>query len=74
MIVEDDRIQATSLKLKLRQLGLDDVILAENGFAALELCNKVGIDLMFCDIRMPQMDGISLLSQLSLQAPKLGVV
>ncbi|MCX9561449.1 diguanylate phosphodiesterase, partial [Vibrio cholerae] len=34
MIVEDDRIQATSLKLKLRQLGLDDVILAENGFAA----------------------------------------
>ncbi|MGL4828826.1 MAG: EAL domain-containing protein, partial [Vibrio sp.] len=74
MIVEDDRIQATSLRLKLRQLGLDEVILAENGFAALELSNKVGIDLMFCDIRMPHMDGISLLSQLSERAPKLGVV
>ncbi|AOW83980.1 EAL domain-containing protein [Vibrio mimicus] len=74
MIVEDDRIQATSLKLKLRHLGLDEVILAENGFAALELCNKVGIDLIFCDIRMPQMDGISLLSQLGEHFPKLGVI
>ncbi|ENM5882400.1 EAL domain-containing protein [Vibrio metoecus] len=74
MIVEDDRIQATSLKLKLRQLGMDEVILAENGFAALELCNKVDIDLMFCDIRMPHMDGISLLSKLSEQYPKLGVI
>ncbi|ENO8416698.1 EAL domain-containing protein [Vibrio mimicus] len=74
LIVEDDRIQATSLKLKLRHLGLDEVILAENGFAALELCNKVGIDLIFCDIRMPQMDGISLLSQLGEHFPKLGVI
>ncbi|WP_119560746.1 response regulator transcription factor, partial [Vibrio cholerae] len=65
MIVEDDRIQATSLKLKLRQLGLDDVILAENGFAALELCNKVGIDLMFCDIRMRQFDGISFFTKIT---------
>lgn len=74
LIVEDDRIQSTSLKLKLRHLGLDEVILAENGFAALELCNKVGIDLIFCDIRMPQMDGISLLSQLGEHFPKLGVI
>ncbi len=74
LIVEDDRIQATSLKLKLRQLGLHEVIWAENGMAALALCNTVSVDLMFCDIRMPQMDGISLLSQLSQQVPNLGVV
>ncbi|MGL4380910.1 MAG: EAL domain-containing protein [Vibrio sp.] len=74
MIVEDDRIQATSLKLKLRQLGLHEVIWAENGMAALALCHSMNVDLMFCDIRMPQMDGISLLSQLSQQVPNLGVV
>lgn len=74
LIVEDDRIQATSLKLKLRQLGLTEVIWAENGFAALELCKQADIELLFCDIHMPHMDGISLLSQLSEQAPKLGGV
>lgn len=64
LIAEDDRIQSTKLKFKLKQLGYDEVLVASNGFEALEICTEHAITLVFCDIRMPEMDGITLLSKL----------
>lgn len=64
LIAEDDRIQSTKLKFKLKQLGYDEVLVASNGFEALEICTEHAIALVFCDIRMPEMDGITLLSKL----------
>uniref|UniRef100_UPI004048A472 EAL domain-containing protein n=1 Tax=Vibrio anguillarum TaxID=55601 RepID=UPI004048A472 len=74
LIVEDDRIQATSLKLKLRQLGLNNVDIAANGHQALALCLRKEISLVFCDIHMPEMDGVTLLSMLGDKHPSLGII
>ncbi|MGL5108129.1 MAG: EAL domain-containing protein [Vibrio ordalii] len=74
LIVEDDRIQATSLKLKLRQLGLNNVDIATNGHQALTLCLEKNISLVFCDIHMPEMDGVTLLSMLGEKYPSLGII
>jgi len=40
---------------------VSDVILAENGMKAFELCKNEHFDLIFMDIQMPVMDGISTL-------------
>ena len=40
---------------------VNDVILAENGMKAFELCKNEHFDLIFMDIQMPVMDGISTL-------------
>ncbi|WP_404973625.1 EAL domain-containing protein [Vibrio campbellii] len=63
MIIEDDRIQSTGLKLQLAQLGYTDVTVVDNGISAHKNLGRTRFDLIFCDIRMPQMDGITLLSE-----------
>jgi len=74
LIVEDERIQSTSLKLKLASLNYCDVQVADNGEEALTLCAKQHFSLIFCDIHMPEMDGISLLTQLSEQPHRPAIV
>ncbi|HAT8498706.1 TPA: EAL domain-containing protein [Vibrio vulnificus] len=74
LIVEDERIQSTSLKLKLASLNYCDVQVADNGEEALKLCAKQRFSLIFCDIHMPEMDGISLLTQLSEQPHRPAIV
>ncbi len=43
---------------------VSDVVLAENGLEALELCKKEQFSLIFMDIQMPIMDGISALKEI----------
>ncbi|ELP5729981.1 EAL domain-containing protein [Vibrio vulnificus] len=74
LIVEDERIQSTSLKLKLGSLNYCDIQIAENGEDALTLCKENDFSLIFCDIHMPEMDGISLLTILSERGYQPGIV
>lgn len=74
LIVEDEKIQSTSLKLKLASLNYCDIQIAENGEDALTLCEKNTFSLIFCDIHMPEMDGISLLTILSERGIQPGIV
>ncbi|HAS6346875.1 EAL domain-containing protein [Vibrio sp. IRLE0018] len=74
LIVEDERIQSTSLKLKLGSLNYSDIQIAENGEDALTLCEENTFALIFCDIHMPEMDGISLLTILSERGYQPGIV
>jgi two-component system sensor histidine kinase BarA len=41
-----------------------DVVLADNGMKALKLCKSENFDLIFMDIQMPVMDGISTLKEI----------
>ncbi|HAS6176917.1 TPA: EAL domain-containing protein [Vibrio vulnificus] len=74
LIVEDERIQSTSLKLKLGSLNYYDIQIAESGEDALALCEENIFSLVFCDIHMPEMDGVSLLMTLSERGHQPGIV
>ncbi|MET2851036.1 EAL domain-containing protein [Vibrio owensii] len=62
MIIEDDNIQAMSLKFQLNNLNYSDVDVVNNAERAQELISLNYYDLLFCDISMPEVDGIKLLS------------
>lgn len=57
LIVEDNMLNRMVAERYLKNAGLQ-VFTAENGQEALELFDKVDIDLIFMDLQMPVMDGI----------------
>lgn len=63
LIIEDDPIQALNLKIQLRDLGYMHVETASNLQEVTELTQSNTFDLVFCDIHLPDTDGISLLSE-----------
>lgn len=63
LIVEDERIQAFTLKLHLMELGFDDVVLFDPSKDNLTYLHNESFDLVFCDISMPHVDGITLISK-----------
>lgn len=65
LVVEDERECREGLCETLRKLSPDsDVHAAENGESAMNVLNGVGMDLIFLDIQMPGMDGLTLLAQI----------
>ena len=63
LIIEDDPIQALNLRIQLRELGYDLVTTASNLQDVITLTKRNGFDLVFCDIHLPDTDGITLLSE-----------
>ena len=63
LIVDDEKSIRNSLKeiLEMEEYQVDT---AENGMEALEKADKEKFDAIFCDIKMPGMDGIEVLSTL----------
>lgn len=63
LIVDDERAIRNSLKEILTDEGYE-VVTAEDGTAALQAVDKEKFDVIFCDIKMPGMDGIEVLGKL----------
>jgi two-component system response regulator AtoC len=63
LIVDDEPKMRRVLEIALKNMGHRTVI-AENGRDALAIYQRAGADLIITDIRMPQMEGIELLSAL----------
>jgi two-component system nitrogen regulation response regulator NtrX len=63
MIVDDEESIRTSLKMTFEYEGFN-CVLAANGPAALKIAEKESPDLIFLDIKMPQMDGMEVLKKL----------
>ena len=63
LIVDDERAIRNSLKEILTDEGYD-VDLAEDGLTALAMVDKEKYDVIFCDIKMPGMDGTEVLDKL----------
>jgi len=57
LVVEDEPLQKIFAVEKLRELGCVDVIEAADGLEAMARLSERHIDLIFCDIGMPHMDG-----------------
>lgn len=63
LIVEDDKNLRRLMEVFLIKNGFE-VFLAENGDKAIEIFDKVHIDLVLCDIMMPKINGYDLVKEL----------
>jgi signal transduction histidine kinase/CheY-like chemotaxis protein len=56
LVVDDHDINRRAIQLILQPLGCD-IATAADGMAALEVCENTAFDLIFMDVRMPELDG-----------------
>lgn len=73
LVVDDDISHCTILQALLRGWGYQ-VALANNGLQALALVREQVFDLVLCDIRMAQMDGIETLKEVKAYNPSIPVL
>ena len=64
LVIDDERSIRNSLKEILMDEGYE-VDVAEDGAAGCEMAEKERYSVIFCDIKMPNMDGIEVLSRLN---------
>lgn len=73
LIAEDEKVLRESLAELLCEEGYE-VIQAEHGKAAYEMMLERPADLVLSDVRMPEMDGMTLLSHMQRLAPQTPVI
>ena len=73
LIIDDERPIRNSLKeiLEYEKLKVSE---ATNGIEGLEAIKKSDFDLILCDIKMPEMDGIELLTKIQELKPEIPVI
>ena len=72
LLVEDEKLIRQGIRSMIERSGveIDEIIECNNGEAALEVLNHREIDVMFTDIRMPKMDGITLVEHMNMLKKK----
>ena len=73
LIIDDERSIRNSLKEILADEGYD-VDVAENGVQGCEMVDKEKYSVIFCDIKMPEMDGMEVLDKFSAMGIDAAVV
>lgn len=73
LVIDDDAAVRDSLGLSLGESGYD-VIEAADGKLGLEQFFEYRPDVVLCDLRMPQVDGMSVLKELSERAPETPII
>ena len=68
MIVDDEKTTREGLARALRRTY--EIVLAENGARALELLSEQPVDIVLTDLRMPGMDGLTLLQRMLARSPQ----
>lgn len=63
LVIDDERAIRNSLK-EILEYEKHEVEVAEDGESGIETFQKGGYDVVLCDIKMPQMDGIEVLDKL----------
>ena len=66
LIVDDEELTRTGVisSLDWSSLGIDEVIQADDGVHGLETAKLYKPEIILCDVRMPRMDGITMLERL----------
>lgn len=70
LFIDDEANILAALKRLFRPLGYN-ILTAENGQDALALLEKEKVDLVICDMRMPQMTGAEVLEQIRTKWPEV---
>ena len=67
IIVEDEKMirQGINVMIKRSNVPIGEIIECRNGLEALEVVNSQKVDVVVTDIRMPKMDGITLVKELA---------
>jgi DNA-binding NtrC family response regulator len=73
LVIDDDAQDRGLISAVLEERGYE-VIVAENGRTGLMSCHRQRIDAVVLDLRMPEIDGRSVLQQLHTLHPSLPVV
>ncbi len=73
LIIDDEQAIRKALK-EILEYESFDVVEAEDGPTALKRVEKETYDLIFCDVKMPRMDGIEVLTKLKEQGVETPVV
>jgi len=63
LIIDDDVDVRERLSNVLKRRGYS-ILVAENGLEGLEIVKKSAVDVIFCDIVMPEMDGLEFLNKI----------
>src|SRR6185295_6377900 len=75
LIVDDHLLFRMGIESILKKISLvNSVTHAENGEQVLKLLKKKKFDLIFMDIKMPEMDGITTTKKVSIRFPEIPVV
>lgn len=66
LIVDDEELTRTGVisSVDWEALGIDEVLQADDGVHGLETARMYKPEIILCDVRMPRMDGISMLERL----------
>ncbi|MBP6260746.1 MAG: sigma-54-dependent Fis family transcriptional regulator, partial [Paludibacter sp.] len=73
LIIDDERSIRNTLK-DILEFEKHQIVLAENGKIGLEAAQSTSFDVIFSDIKMPEMDGIELLTALKEQEIEAPIV
>lgn len=67
LIAEDEKMIRQGLKAMIKRSGVEveEILECQNGEEALEILEKQEVAVLFTDIRMPKMDGLTLLNKLN---------
>ncbi len=70
LVLDDDKFMLEFVSHLLRELGVNEVLVAEDGKAGLFVLSAqvTAVDLLICDIEMPGMDGIEFLRNIADQS------
>ena len=66
LVVEDEKLIRQGIVAMIRRssVPVEEILECRNGEAALEILRKQRVDVMFTDIRMPKMDGLTLVNKM----------
>ncbi len=64
LIVDDNPLQLSAIERQLKKFGVNNLITCKSGQEALHAVSEHKFDIIFSDIMMPEMDGITLIRRL----------
>ena len=73
LVIDDERATLTMFNLFLNAFGYE-VLLAENGRTALQMARAHKPDIVFTDLKMPEMDGFQVLKEIKRLDPRIEVI
>ena len=65
LVIEDDSFQRWTLERLLTNAGAARTVCTHNGRAALDVLEREWFDILVCDLDMPEVDGIELISRIA---------
>jgi len=73
LVIDDEKVIRLTLRLFLEDFGYK-VVEADNGLTGIQAFEKESIDLVLCDLRMPIMGGLEVISYFSEKYPHIPII